>query len=63
MRYHLNDYLDQDRVWPVPDGSVIELDEMTPAHRLSALVALGDLPPTPLSRRLRSLVRERGAPG
>jgi hypothetical protein len=53
----LDRYLDQDRVWPVPDGSEIELDAMTPAHRLCVLLALeGPHSCTPLVRRLRELV-------
>ncbi|MHB8466177.1 MAG: hypothetical protein ACYDH6_16160 [Acidimicrobiales bacterium] len=53
----LDQYLDQDRVWPAPDGTEIELDAMTPAHRLCVLLALETPHPTaPLVVRLRQLV-------
>jgi hypothetical protein len=50
-------YLDQDRVAPVPDGTEIELEQMTAAHRLCLLLALETpYPGTKLVRRLRELV-------
>ena len=57
----LDRYLEQDRVWPVPDGSEIELDAMTHAHLLCVLPALeGPHSRTPLVRRLRQLVATPG---
>jgi hypothetical protein len=51
-------YLDQDRVWPAPDGSELPLEDLTPAQRLSALISLERSAEfdRPLTRRLRELV-------
>ena len=55
----LDRYLDQDRVWPAPDGTEIALDAMSATHRLSVLLALeAPYPSCPLVRRLRELTVE-----